>query len=164
MTETSSGRAPRLVVIGGPNGAGKSTVAPEILRDEFQIEEFVNADVIAQGLSSRAPESVAFAAGRLMLERIRDLAGRRKDFAFETTLASRTFAPWIRRWITDGYEFHLVYVWIPKPRVRSASSRTASPRWRATGFPTPTIRRRFIRSLSNFRSLYRPLCRWYVYD
>lgn len=158
-----SKRSPRIVVLAGPNGAGKSTVAPRILRQGLQVDEFVNADVIARGLSASDPESVAFTAGRLMLERIRELAARRVDFAFETTLASRTFAPWIRRWSAEGYEVHLVYVWIPNPEF--ANLRVAQ-RVRDGGHrvPAPTVTRRFRRSLSNFRNLYRPLCkRWHVY-
>lgn len=164
MTETSRERAPRLVVIGGPNGAGKSTVAPEILSDGFQVEEFVNADVIAQGLSSGDPGSMAFTAGRIMLERIRELANRRADFAFETTLASRTLAPWIRRWMADEYEFHLVYVWIP---TADLAVQRVNHRVRSGGhfIPNETVRRRYERGLDNFRRLYAPICTaWYVYD
>lgn len=155
--------SPRVVVLGGPNGAGKSTVAPRILRQGLQVDEFVNADVIARGLSARDPESVAFSAGRMMLERIRKLAEEKVDFAFETTLASRTFAPWLRRWIEDGYEFHLVYIWIPNSEM---AVQRVSQRVRDGGHhvPTPTVRRRFDRSRTNFRTLYRPLCRrWHVY-
>src|SRR5438105_14290611 len=90
-------RRPHLVVIAGPNGAGKSTTAPTILRGVLGVTEFVNADVIAQGLSAFDPDSVAITAGRLMLERLDELAAHRADFAFETTLASRSFAPRIRR-------------------------------------------------------------------
>jgi predicted ABC-type ATPase len=82
---------PKVVVIAGPNGAGKSTTAPAILRDALKVREFVNADTIAAGLSAFSPESVALPAGRIMLERVRELAHEGCDFAFETTLASRTF-------------------------------------------------------------------------
>ena len=94
---------PSLVVIAGPNGAGKSTLAPVLLKDTLSVTEFVNADVIARGISAFAPENVAIAAGRLMLGRLRELAKQRTSFAFETTLASRSFAPWIRRLVeADG--------------------------------------------------------------
>src|SRR5688572_10557901 len=83
------------VVLAGPNGAGKTTVARALLRDAMQVEEFVNADVLAQGLSGFAPERAAMAAGRIMLTRLNELAQERASFAFETTLASRTFAPWL---------------------------------------------------------------------
>src|SRR5688572_6302437 len=83
---------PHLIVIAGPNGAGKSTAAPALLHGLLGIEHFVNADVIARGLSAFDPESVSIQAGRIMLQRLRDLASRGEDFAFETTLASRSFA------------------------------------------------------------------------
>jgi predicted ABC-type ATPase len=78
---------PKVVVIAGPNGAGKSTAAPAVLRNTLQVNEFVNADTIAAGLSAFSPDAVAIAAGRIMLGRIRELAGEGRDFAFETTLA-----------------------------------------------------------------------------
>jgi predicted ABC-type ATPase len=87
--------APHVIVVAGPNGAGKTTHATLFLQDAG-VADFVNADVIARGLSHFRPESVALEAGRMMLERLRHLAERRQSFAFETTLASRTFAPWIR--------------------------------------------------------------------
>lgn len=92
-----------MIVIAGPNGAGKSTTAPSLLRDALQVTEFVNADTIAGGLSAFRPDSVAIAAGRAMLARIRYLAEAQTDFAFETALASRTFAPWLARLKSDGY-------------------------------------------------------------
>jgi predicted ABC-type ATPase len=89
----SSTRRPLIVVVAGPNGAGKSTAARQLLQGALAVQEFVNADTIAAGLSSFRPRSAAMAAGRVMLERIHSLAASRIDFAFETTLASRTFAP-----------------------------------------------------------------------
>ena len=88
---------PLVVVIGGPNGAGKTTTAPRLLQQALEVSEFVNADVIALGLSAFRPESAALAADRAMLARLMVLAEVRADFAFETTLASRSFAPWLRR-------------------------------------------------------------------
>ena len=85
-------KQPTVVVIAGPNGAGKSTAAPYLLKDALGILEFVNADQIAAGLSAYAPETVAFEAGRIMLQRLRTLAAAKVSFAFETTLSSRTFA------------------------------------------------------------------------
>ena len=79
---------PKVVVIAGPNGAGKSTAAPAVLRNARQVNEFVNADIIAAGLSAFSPDAVAVTAGRVMLERIRELAREGRDFAFETTLVA----------------------------------------------------------------------------
>jgi predicted ABC-type ATPase len=94
---------PNIVVLSGPNGAGKSTIAPGLLQGLLGVDAFINADVIARGLSAFDPESAAIQAGRIMLERLHELARQRADFAFETTLASRTFAPWIRDRTEAGY-------------------------------------------------------------
>src|SRR5690242_2160339 len=94
---------PRMVLLAGPNGAGKSTAAPLLLAGTLQVMEYVNADVIAQGLSAFQPERVAVQAGRIVLQRLRDLADRRTSFAFESTLAGRSFAPWIRDLRNTGY-------------------------------------------------------------
>ena len=88
---------PKVVVAAGPNGAGKSTTAPEIIRQALEVSEFVNADTVASGLAEFSPETVAFAAGRIMLRRLEQLAAGHGDFAFETTLASRSFKPLIER-------------------------------------------------------------------
>src|SRR6266545_4932104 len=98
---------PHVVLLGGPNGAGKSTAAPSLLKGTLRVEEFVNADIIAQGISGFKPDGAALQAGRVMMMRLKALAEKRVDFAFETTLASRTFAPWIRRLLSQGYAFSL---------------------------------------------------------
>lgn len=156
--------APHVVVLAGPNGAGKSTVAPKLLPHLLGIGEFVNADVIAQGLSAFAPERMAVEAGRIMLRRLRELATARKDFAFETTLASRTFAPWLAQLTATGYRFELAFFYLPDPEV--AVSRVAQ-RVRHGGHhvPADTVRRRYDRGLRNLLSLYVPLAaRWHVYN
>jgi len=84
---------PHVIVIAGPNGAGKSTTAPALLRDLMGVAEYVNADLIAQGLSAFDTASVAFQAGRVMLTRLKQLAAQRRNFAFETTLATRSYLP-----------------------------------------------------------------------
>lgn len=155
---------PHVIVLAGPNGSGKSTSAPYLLRDEFAVTEFVNADVIAQGLSAFRPEGVAMEAGRLMLRRLDELATSRVSFAFETTLASRTFAPWLRKQMESGYHFHLLFLWLPSPEQNVA--RVAS-RVRAGGHHVPdeTVRRRYRNGIQNFFHLYRPFCTsWRFYD
>jgi predicted ABC-type ATPase len=96
MEQQKSNR-PRAVVIGGPNGAGKTTCAAMLLPVDIDVRRFVNADVIASGLSAFAPETVAMQAGRILLARNADLARQRQDFAFEATLASRSFVPFLTR-------------------------------------------------------------------
>lgn len=154
---------PRVVIFAGPNGAGKSTSAPKLLPGAMRVDEFVNADVIARGLSAFQPEAVALEAGRIMLERLHKLADRRKSFAFETTLASRSFAPWIAELTAAGYTFYLMYLWLPAPEL--AVARVAQ-RVRTGGHyvPDPTVLRRYTAGMSNFFELYRRLAtrwRWY---
>src|SRR5580693_2549678 len=95
---------PRIFVIGGPNGAGKTTAATGSLPEILECDEYVNADAIAKALSPFAVDRTASKAGRLMLERINELAASQCDFAFETTMASRSFAPFLRRCRQQGYE------------------------------------------------------------
>jgi predicted ABC-type ATPase len=153
-----------VVVLAGPNGAGKSTSVRRILKGALQVNEFVNADTIAQGLSGFSPESVAIGAGRLMLARLRELASARKSFAFETTLASRTFAPWLDNRRREGYRVTLVFLWLSHADM--AVERVAD-RVSRGGHDVPelTIRRRYSAGLRNFFQLYRPLAsRWFVMD
>jgi predicted ABC-type ATPase len=152
------------VILAGPNGAGKSTVARALLRGTLAVNEFVDADVIARGLSAFDPESAALAAGRVMLTRLRELAAQRVSFAFETTLASRTFAPWLRGLKASGYEIYLLYLWLPSAEF--ARERVAD-RVRAGGhdIPVETVRRRYQAGARNFFDLYEPLVTsWEVYD
>jgi predicted ABC-type ATPase len=153
-----------VVVLAGPNGAGKSTLAPTLLRDTLGLMEFVNADVIASGLSAFAPESAALSAGRIMLARLRELAASHVSFAFETTLASRSFAPWLSRLESDSYAIHLLFLWLPTADV--AVQRVAL-RVQAGGHAVPedVIRRRYAAGLRNFAQLYMPIAHnWRVYD
>ena len=159
-----SGRPPQVIVISGPNGAGKTTMAEHLLRGAMSVQHFVNADWIARGLGAFDPDSVAIEAGRAMLARLKQLAASRADFAFETTLASRAFAPWIGRLCASGYEFSLLHLWLPDPE--QAISRVAE-RVRAGGHDVPpdVIRRRYHAGLRNFFDLYQPLARrWRFYD
>ena len=156
--------APELVVLAGPNGAGKSTLAPWLLRDGWGIRDFVNADEIAKGLSGFHPESVALQAGRLMWERLEELAASRKSFAFETTLASRTYAPWIAKRRAEGYQTRLVFIVLPSAEL---AIQRVTDRVRAGGhhIPDDVIRRRYASGLRNLFELYLPLMdRWQVLD
>ena len=157
-------KSPQLILLAGPNGAGKSTLAPTLLRDRLGLTEYVNADVIAHGLSAFQPESVAVAAGRLMLQRLRELAAQRADFAFETTLATRSYASWLRRLRAQGYRVHLFYLWLQSPalaaqRVRERVSQGGH------GIPPEVVARRYRKGVCNFFELYQPLMdTWAVYD
>lgn len=155
---------PHVIVIAGSNGSGKSTAAPALLKDEVHINDFVNADVIAQGLSAFQPEKAAIQAGRIMLERIKTLAVEGTNFSFETTLASRIFATWLKKWKGNGYQFHLVFFWLKD--VELAISRVAD-RVKMGGHSVPeeTIRRRYVSGIRNFFNMYCPIAdSWRLYD
>jgi predicted ABC-type ATPase len=165
MMELVEEYQPNVLFIAGPNGAGKSTLAPALLRDEIGLLEFVNADTIALGLSAFAPETAALEAGRVMLGRIRSLAARRESFALETTLATRSYAPWVARMRErSGYRFHLLYLWL---RHADLAVARVAERVRAGGHDVPEaiVRRRYVLGARNFFELYRPLAdSWAVYD
>lgn len=155
---------PKVIIIAGPNGAGKSTLAPSLLRDKFHLADYVNGDTLALGLSAFNPEKVAIQAGRVMLKRLRELASRRENFAFESTLASRSYAPWISDLQRQGYTFHLLFLWV---RSVDISIERVKERVRLGGHDVPaeTIRRRYHRGVRNFLELYQGLANtWVVYD
>jgi predicted ABC-type ATPase len=126
--------------------------------------EFVNADIIAQGLSAFNPEGAAFQAGRIMLQRLHSLATDRRDFAFETTLAARSYVPWLSTLKREGYKVHLFFLWLPSPEC--AIARVAE-RVRLGGHNVPEeiIRRRYHAGLKNFLELYQQVAdTWYLFD
>jgi predicted ABC-type ATPase len=154
---------PRVVIFAGPNGAGKSTHADAILAT-LGINTFVNADYIARGLSGRNAEAVAMMAGRIMLTRLKALAAAQQDFAFESTLSSRSFALFLRQLKTQGYQVAIYYFSLTSPSlaVRRVKLRVAMG---GHDVPADTVRRRYARSISNFLNLYTPLADdWTVYD
>lgn len=167
MSETADAaipERPRVIVLAGPNGAGKTTTARAALYEVLRVDEFVNADQIALGLAGFAPDSAALEASGLMLQRLRSLAQRRASFAFETTLASRSLAPWIRGLIVDGYDFHLIFVSLLNAEIAIARVRERVRRG-GHGIPEDVIRRRFHRGIRNFFELYMPLAiEWRIVD
>ena len=137
-------------------------MAAELRVEVLGAAEFVDADVIARNLPRS--RSVAITAGRAMLRRLDELGAGRRDFGFETTLASRSLVPRIRRLAGAGYECHLVFLWLPNADL--AVARVAD-RVRLGGHAVPeqTIRRRYRSGLRNFFALYRPLTTtWRMYD
>lgn len=156
-------QSPRIVIFAGPNGAGKSTHADAIVA-ALGINTFVNADYIARGLSGRNADAVAMQAGRIMLMRLKELAAAQQDFAFESTLSSRSFAPFLRQLKEQGYQVAIYYFSLSNAllAVRRVKLRVAMG---GHDVPPDTVRRRFGRSLNNFYSLYLPLAdRWAVFD
>ena len=155
--------APRVVVIGGPNGAGKTTYSKSLL-STLGVEHFVNADVLAQGLSGLNPESAALQAGRIMLQRLRELADAHADFAFESTLSSRSFAPFLKGLQRRGYHVELYYLALASPQL-AAKRVQLRVKMGGHNIPAEVIERRFYRSLANLYGLYLPLANaWTVFD
>jgi predicted ABC-type ATPase len=158
------GDVPNLIVIAGPNGAGKSTAAEVLLGQRLEIEHFVNADTIARGLSGYDPGGSSLAAGRIMIERLRELATEGEDFAFETTLASRSFAPWITDLRQRGYVFFLRYLWIPSADLGLSRIRSRVVQG-GHAVPEDDVRRRYTRSMRNLFNLYIPIADdWLIFD
>jgi predicted ABC-type ATPase len=143
---------PRIVILAGPNGAGKTTLSKYLLPAGSGIDEFVNADRIAVGLSAFSPEKVAFEAGRVMLHRLDSLLREKVSFAFETTLSSKSFAKLAAKAQKDGYVVELIYVALPS---YIYAQRRVSARVRAGGhnIPSEVVKRRFYRSLWNLQNV-----------
>lgn len=153
---------PNLYIIAGCNGAGKTTASYTVLPELLNCNEFVNADNIAAGLSPFNPESVAFEAGRIMLQRIDELLNRGVDFAFETTLSTRSYVSLVKRARQKGYEVTLLFFWLSSPKI--AMQRVAT-RVSEGGhnIPVEVIERRYYRGIKNLISLYIPLVKtWFV--
>ena len=154
----------KIVIIAGPNGAGKTTFATEFLPNEANCRTFINADLIAQGLSPFDPDAAAFQAGRLMLRMIDGCVRRGESFAFETTLSGRGYARSIPRWQEQGYRVELFFLSLPSPddavnRVRQRVSEGGHH------VPDDVIRRRFAAGLRNFEIIYRDVAdEWRLYN
>ena len=143
-------------VIAGPNGAGKSTFALSYLPNLAKCENFVNADLIAAGLSPINPSVAAVKAGRMVLERIEELSSRQLDFGFETTLAGKHHTRTLQSLKQKGYRIVLRYLWIPSTTfaIHRIKNRVALG---GHHVPSPDVRRRFGRSIRNLFALYAPL-------
>ncbi|MFA5804722.1 MAG: zeta toxin family protein [Melioribacteraceae bacterium] len=155
---------PQIFLIGGPNGAGKTTSAMSLLPDFLGINEFVNADTIAFGLSAFNSATVSFSAGKIMLRRISELIEQKKSFAFETTFASKTFVPLLHKSKMHGYTVRLIYIWLHS--VELAKERVKL-RVESGGHNVPLkiIERRFINGRINFVKLYMPIAdEWSIFD
>ena len=146
-----------LYIIAGCNGAGKTTASFTVLPEILNCYEFVNADEIAKGLSPFRPENVAFEAGRIMLHRIDELFREGVDFAFETTLATKSYKGKVLHAQQLGYKVTLLFFWLPsvdlaidrvKKRVESGGH----------NIPTEVIRRRYRNGIVNFFNIYLPIC------
>jgi predicted ABC-type ATPase len=156
--------AKRIVIIAGPNGAGKTTFAVEFLPNEAGTPIFVNADLIASGLSPFAPDAAVVKAGKLMLQAIAEHEAKGESFAFETTLAGRMYARRIPRWQAAGYHVSLIFLALPSPEIAIAR---VKERVRQGGHDVPEVdvRRRFVAGKRNFEDIYRHLVdAWSLFD
>lgn len=140
-------------IIAGPNGSGKTTFAKLFLPEYVSCPNFVNADLIAQGLAPFEPRTAAIKAGKLVLQQINEYARRGFDFAFETTLSGKSYANLLTELKTKGYVLHLFFLWIPSPDLAIAriKDRVAEG---GHHVPAEDVRRRFIRGLRNFFKMY----------
>ena len=159
----NSAKGKRIVIIAGPNGAGKTTFAREFLPTDVDLPNFVNADLIAAGLSPFAPDLAAFRAGRLMLETIADYAKRGESFSFETTLSGLTYAQMIPVWRASGYMVKLIFLSLPD--VAIAIERVATRVMQGGhNVPEDVIRRRFEHGIKNFDRYKMLVDSWQLYD
>jgi predicted ABC-type ATPase len=154
----------KILIIAGPNCAGKTTFARSFLPGEAQCSRFINADLIAAGLSPFAPETAALRAGRLMLEEIAACVQRGESFAFETTLAGLSYLQRIRHWRQLGYHVSLYFLALPSAEAAIAR---VEERVRQGGhnIPAAVIRRRFTAGLRNLEQTYKAeVDTWAIYD
>ena len=154
----------RIVIVAGPNGAGKTTFAREFLPNEAHCPDFINADLIAAGLSPFNPEAAALRAGRLMLEEIGARVAGLRSFAFETTLSGLGYARQIPLWRQRGYFVKLVFLSLPDAdmAVARVAGRVAQG---GHSIPEAVIRRRFASGLRNFHDRYKRIVNaWTLYD
>ncbi len=157
-------KPPTVYVIAGPNGAGKTTFASQFLPDFVKCREFLNADLIAAGLSPFAPETQNLRAGRLLLERIGELADQRADFGFETTLSGRTYVKLLLDMKANGYRGVLFFLWLPSADMAVARVENRVEEG-GHGVPAEDVRRRYQAGVRNLFRLYRPILnRWWLYD
>ena len=147
----------KLYIIGGCNGAGKTTASFNILPDILNCREYVNADEIARGISPFQPEKVAIEAGRIMLHRIDELLSLGEDFAFETTLSTRSFIYTIERAKSKGYSITLIFFWIESTELAIKRVQTRVKEG-GHNIPNDTIVRRYYGGLKNLFSLYQNIC------
>ena len=143
----------QLYIIAGCNGAGKTTASFTILPEVLDCKEFINADEIAKGLSPFQPESVAMQAGRIMLDRMDELLQKGETFAFETTLATKSYKQKIEWAQANGYEVILLFFWLDSPNMakKRVAQRVAEG---GHSIPSQTIERRYHNGIANLFAIY----------
>jgi len=153
-----------MYIIAGPNGVGKTTLSYTILPEIFECNEFVNADEIAKGISPFNPEKVGIKAGRLMLERIRELINQEDPFAFETTLATKSYKGLVESAKANGFEVILLFLTLDSTSlaIERVKARVAEG---GHNIPHDVIIRRFHNGLNNLFNIYLPVVdKWILVD
>ena len=155
---------PNLYIIAGCNGAGKTTASFTVLPEMLDCDEFINADEIARGISPLNPEKAAIEAGRYMLTKIDKLIAGKKDFAFETTLATKSYVKTIQLAKQEGYRIVLVFFWLDSVELAIERVKTRVLDG-GHNIPKPVILRRYYSGLLNLFNLYIPICNyWMIFD
>jgi predicted ABC-type ATPase len=155
---------PRIILIAGPNGAGKTTFAKEFLPHEAACQTFINADLIASGLSPFAPEAAAIQAGKIMLSMIDEKVAAHESFVLETTLSGRTYARQIPQWRAAGFHvsLHFLRLHSSQQAIERVANRVIHG---GHNIPSDVIERRFHAGYHNFNYTYKSLVnRWFLYD
>lgn len=155
---------PRIFILAGCNGAGKTTASYMLMPEMLEMSELVNADEIAKGLSPFNPDSVAIQAGKIMLMRMRELIAAGEDFAFETTLATKSYYSLIKDAQERGYFVTLLYLWLPSPEqaIKRVAQRVSEG---GHNIPEAVIRRRYRAGIKNLFNIYMPVADyWVMYD
>ncbi len=156
--------SPNVYIVAGPNGAGKTTFAKRFLANYAECRIFINADLIAAGISPLDPEAAAIRAGRLMLEEIHLQASRGSDFGFEATLSGHTQLRLIEGLKKRGYKIHILFLWVPAVELSQARVKVRILQG-GHSVPEPVIARRFERSIRNFLQSYRFAAdAWILFD
>lgn len=151
-------------IIAGPNGSGKTTFARTFLPEYAKCNRFINADLIAAGLSPFSPQQVAIKSGKLVLEQIREYSNRGVDFGFETTMSGVTYLQYFKMLKEKGYRIHIYFLWLPSSQLAIARVKDRVLQG-GHNVPTVDIKRRFERSVERFFKNYRPLAdQWMLFD
>jgi predicted ABC-type ATPase len=150
---------PELFIIAGCNGAGKTTAAYSLLPEVFDTTEFINADEIARGINPKNVDAAAFAAGKIMLQKIDNLIKEKKNFAFETTLSGLTYLKIIEQAKREGFMITMFFVYLESYQI--ALERVSKG---GHNIPADVIERRYFKGLKNFTRYAAMVDDWYVLD
>jgi len=153
-----------IYIIAGPNGSGKTTFAKTFLPEYAKCERFINADLIAAGLSPFSPQQAAIKSGKLVLEQIKEYSKNGVDFGFETTMSGVTYLKYFKMFKEKGYEINIFFLWIPDPKLAIARIKDRVAQG-GHNVPVKDIKRRFNRSIENFFTHYHLLAdKWILFN